>query len=674
MIADSFLASLSKLDAALQPLVKQKAFDFQANPENPGFNYHRLDKCKDKNFWSIRVNDDIRIIVHRTGHTNVLCYTAHHDPSYRWAEKRRLEVHPDTGAAQVVVFDERVEEVVKRVVREVEDPVFGKYGADYLQALGVPVELLDAVMHIGQSRLAELIDVLPEEAAERLFLLSEGRPVPRPQRVEGDPYAHPDAQRRFKTIDGDDELRQALESGWAKWAVFLHPDQRSAIDKSFAGSAKISGSAGTGKTVVALHRAVHLARAGQGPVLLTTFTKTLAARLSQHARLLLEPRDPAWDNLKIIHLHKLARDLWVEFNERNLKIGDRKSLDRHIEQADRAVGGCGFDLGFLRAEWEHVIEPCDVASWEHYRKVSRAGRGIALGAKQRQKLWAVFEKTRASLAAAGLLSWDRVCHEVVGLLEQHPERRFRHVVADEIQDFGRADLRLLRALVARASDDLFLAGDAAQRLYEGRLAWATVGIDVRGRSSRLRINYRTTEQIRRFAERLVDANLDEGEGEVESRETISKFSGPEPEVVRFDSVEAEIAGVARWLRECVERGHRARDIAVFARTGSVLTDRAVPALAAAGLPMAALKDDEMLADDVAAFGTMHNAKGLEFKVVAIMGCERGLLPLGVALREAVDPADREDVLARERALLYVACTRARERVLVTHAGARSELL
>ncbi len=675
VIADSFVASLNKLDGPLQPLVKQKAFDFQLNPETPGFKYHRLN-CKDKHFWSIYVNDDIRIIIHRHGDTNVLCYTDHHDPSYRWAEKRRLDVHPDTGAAQFVVIDERVEEVVKRIVREVEEeqPVFAKYEPDYLQALGVPAELLDAVRYIGPSKLAELIDLLPEEATERLLDLAEGRPVPRPQRVGGDPFAHPDARRRFKLVDSNDELRQALDAGWEKWVVFLHPDQRAVVDKSFSGPAKVSGSAGTGKTVVALHRAAQLARAGAGRLLLTTFSSTLAARLEQHLDLLLPRTDPARAKVQIVHLHKLARDLWIEANGRKLKIADRKALERHLDQADRAIGGSGFDLGFLRAEWEHVIEPNNVNDWNTYRRVSRAGRGTALGAKQRKKLWEVFAKTRASTAAAGLLSWDRVCHEVVELLERRPKLQFRHVLADEVQDFGQPELRLLRALVAEQPDDLFMVGDPGQRIYKGRSSWAAAGINVRGRATRLRVNYRTTEQIRCFSERLVGAAVEDGDGELEGRETISKLSGPEPELRGCDSVDAEITEVAEWLRGFVDQGYRPRDIAVFARTEGVLVERAQAALEAAGLEWARLRDEEMLTDEVAGLGTMHRAKGLEFKIVAVMGCERGLVPLSVAVREAVDPADRDEVVAKERGLLYVACTRARERVLVTWVGAASELL
>lgn len=230
--------------------------------------------------------------------------------------------------------------------------------------------------------------------------------------------------------------------------MFLHPDQRAVVDKPFSGPAKVSGSAGTGKTVVALHRAAHLARAGQGPgpVLLTTFSSTLAARLEQHLHLLLAPDEPARANVRIVHLHKLARDIWVECSNRKLKIADRRALEHHLEQADRGVGGSGFDLGFLRAEWEHVVEPNGIDSWDVYRKVSRAGRGTALGAKQRKKLWDVFERMRASTTAAGLLSWDRVCHEVAELVTARPQLGFRHVIADEVQDFGQPELRLLRAL------------------------------------------------------------------------------------------------------------------------------------------------------------------------------------------------------------------------------------
>lgn len=677
VIADSLPASIQKLDRKCQDEVKKTVFDYQVDPTGKGLNFEHLTNTKDKAFHSIRVNDDIRIIIHRTKSTHVLCYAGHHQDAYRWAQKRRLDAHPETGAAQMVVIDERVEEVVKRVVKEIaEEPrVFAEYEDDYLLALGVPTEFLDAVKHARHSNVLDLLVLLPDEAAERLLDLAAGRHVPRPTKVEVDPFEHPDAQRRFAVTATTEELRLALESGWEKWVVFLHPTQRQAVEKSYSGPAKVSGTAGTGKTVVALHRVAQLARQGRGPVLLTTFSSTLASRLSQHLELLLPADDRARGKIDVVHLHKHARDIWVKYNRRNLKaLTDRKVLERHLRQADRDAGGAGFDVAFLRAEWESVVTPYGIATWDQYRTVSRAGRGIALGAKQRKALWAVFERARASLGASGLLTWDQVCHEVVALLERHPEERFTHVVADEVQDFGFADLVLVRALAVPGDDDLFLCGDSGQRIYKHRASWLSAGIEVRGRATRLKINYRTTEQIRAFSARLLSESVEDEDGTEETRETVSLLSGPDPEVLAFGSVEEEVDGVASILRPMLDEGLQPRDIAVFGRIESVLSERAQPALEAAGLEWARLRDDQALADGCAAVGTMHGAKGLEFKVVVIMGCEKGLVPLSVASEGLVDPADKEAAREQEKNLLYVACTRARERVLLTYSGVRSELL
>jgi superfamily I DNA/RNA helicase len=677
VIADSLPASIQKLDRKWQDEVKKTVFDYQVDSTGNGLNFEHLTNTKDKRFHSIRVNDDIRIIIHRTKSTHVLCYAGHHQDAYRWVQNRRLDVHPETGAAQMVVIDERVEEIVKRVVREVaEEPrVFAEYPDEYLLALGVPIEFLDAVKHARQSNVLDLLVLLPDEAAERLLELAAGRPVARPTKVEGDPFEHPDAQRRFAVTATTEELRRALESGWEKWVIFLHPTQRQAVEKSYAGPAKISGTAGTGKTVVALHRAAHLARQNKGSVLLTTFSSTLASRLSQHLDLLVPSDDPARSNVEVVHLHKHARDLWVKYNRRNLKVlTDRKVLERHLNQADRDAGGAGFDISFLRAEWENVVTPYGISTWDQYRSVSRAGRGIPLGAKQRKAMWAVFERARASLGASGLLTWDQVCHEAVALLERHPAERFAHVVADEVQDFGFAELVFLRALAAGERDNLFLCGDSGQRIYKHRSSWLSAGIDVRGRATRLKVNYRTTEQIRAFSARLLSENVEDEDGATETRETVSLLSGPDPEVLAFGSVEEEVDGVAAILRPLLDGDLEPRDIAVFGRTEGVLSARAQPALEAAGLEWARLRDDQTLADGCAAVGTMHRAKGLEFKVVVIMGCEKGLTPLSVVFDGLVDPADKEAAREQEKNLLYVACTRARERVLLTYSGTRSPLL
>ena len=679
VLSDTLTASIQRLPAAEQASAKQSAFDFQVDPKSPGLQFHRIEHSRDKNFWSARVGRDLRLIIHKMSDVAVLCYVGHHDDAYKWAENRKLEAHPDTGAAQFVVIDERVEQVVKRVVRHVEEdpPVFGKFERDYLLALGVPDELLDAVKTITRGHLDELIPLLPEEATERLFQLADGHPVPRPVKVSTpDPFAHPDAQRRFKVIDSADELRQALEAGWDKWVVFLHPSQRAVIDRDAAGPVKVSGSAGTGKTVVALHRAAHLLKANpKARVLLTTFSTTLSARLEQQMDLLVPRDSDERKRLTIVHLHKMARELWVEANRRPLKVVDDRALLRHVEQALRAAGEVSLTAPFVRAEWCAVIDPHHLLTFDAYRGASRAGRGTPLGAKQKRALWNVIEKLRASLGAAGLMTWDSLCHESAALLVRTPPKKFDHVIADEAQDFGFADLVFLRALAAEGKNDLFLCGDTGQRIYKLRSSWSAAGVNVKGRATRLKVNYRTTDQIRRFADKLMASSLtdDEGEGEVESRETVSLLAGPEPEVLGFASVKEEIEGVAAWLKPLIGQGYLPRDIGIFGRT-EVVVERAQRALDLVGVPWVNLKDDEALVEGAVAVGTMHRAKGLEFKVVAAMGCEEGQLPLPAALHGHVDLADADAARDQERSLLYVALTRARERALASFSGSPSSLL
>ena len=677
LIAETFTKSLAKLDGQSQALVKQAAFDFQVNPASPGFQFHKLERGRDKNFWSFRVNQDVRIIAHRGESSLVLCYADHHDAAYAWAEVRKLEVHPQTGAAQIVEVKERIEEVVRHVVREVahEAPLFAQHDPDYLLALGVPAEWLDAVRSIGESGLEKLYAHLPAEAAERLLQLACGEPVPRPVTVAAmDPFQHPDAQRRFRVLDNHDELRRALDFPWEQWIVFLHPTQRSVVERRFKAPARVSGSAGTGKSVVALHRAARLLRAsGKGRVLLTTYSRTLAARLAQSAELMVGQDSKDGKRLAIEHLHRVARELWTQRTKKTFSAVDTKTMSQLLDAAkNRVAPASDFLPAFLRSEWEAIVDPWGIRSWVSYKGVSRAGRSTPLGAKQRLTLWKIFEETQRLLAERKLMTWSGLCYEVAALC--YDKRPFAHVVADECQDFGPAELTLLRALVEPGEDDLFLCSDAGQRIFKTPVAWSAVGIDVRGRSTRLSINYRTTAQIRKFADELLPDAIDEGDGEKEKRGTVSVLSGPSPETQGFEGVSKEVEGVARRLQMLLAEGYKPRDIAIFARSEVVLRDRAVPALEKAGLTGHYLSDEQPPSTADASVGTMHRAKGLEFKVVVVMGCDADVLPFASTLKGLEDEADREAFLEQERHLLYVAFTRARERLLVTYAGKPSRWL
>ena len=287
-IADTFTYSLARLTGDEQKAAKTTAFDLQVNPAGPGLSFHKLDKAKDKNFWSVRVSSDIRLIVHKTEGSLLLCYVNHHDKAYDWAERRKLETHPTTGAAQLVEIRETVKEVIVPVYVQAElpirpkSPLFADKSDEELLGFGVPTEWLNDVRHATEDSLLLLADRLPAEAAEALLeLATGGKPrVPQPATPVTNPFDHPDAQRRFRVMTNVEELQRALDFPWEKWTVFLHPEQRQWVERDSSGPARISGSAGTGKTIVALYRAVHLARTHpESRVLLTTFSDTLANAL-----------------------------------------------------------------------------------------------------------------------------------------------------------------------------------------------------------------------------------------------------------------------------------------------------------------------------------------------------------------------------------------------------------
>lgn len=677
LIADTFMKSLDRLAREEQGLVKQAAFEFQTNPANPGARFHKLDRARDARFWSFRVNQDLRMIVHRDGAESLmLCYAGHHDHAYQWAERRQLEVHPKTGAAQFVEVQERVEEVVRQVVREVarveEPPLFAKYEKDYLLGLGVPPRWVDALRAVGESAFLELAAELPQEAAERLMQLATGTPVPLPVSPDSaDPFEHPDAQRRFRQLENQDELAAALNAPWERWTVFLHPTQRRLVQTEVGGPARVSGGAGTGKSVVALHRAAHLARrSGDARVLLTTFSKALAARLEHHLNTLMG-EDPARDRITVRHLHAVASRIALG-ETGHAGDGDEfvpvsnEDLDLCIAQALRGRNNDWLNESFVRSEWSHIVDAYGITTWADYQAVSRKGRGVPLSAKKRQLVWAVMEAALAGLHRRGMSTFNMLCVSAAQKLKDGP--LYQHVVADECQDFGPAELRLIRALCESGPNDLFFCGDEGQRIYQLRVSWASLGIDVRGRSTRLTLNYRTTAQIRRLADQLLPGEVTDGDGNRERHDTVSLFSGPTPELAGFGSPAEEQAALQRWLVARRDDGLALHEIAVFARTSKLLDERVVQAVRGAGLAVQHLRQDGVPAHDRVVLATLHGAKGLEFRAVAIAGCDRGQLPLSAVARRLNDEADREDFAEHERHLLYVACTRARERLLVTWSG------
>jgi len=519
LIADTFTDSLARLTGEEQKVAKTTAFDLQLNPASPGMSFHKLDKAKDKNFWSVRVSGDLRVIVHRTQRSLMLCYVDHHDKAYRWAERRRLETHPTTGAAQFVEVRERVEEIARPASPPVaggssaspgglpaaKPLLFAGRSAEELLGYGVPPEWVPDVLQADEDSVLVLAQHLPAEAGEALLELAVGRtPTLPPVAVSGaDPFQHPDAQRRFRVMNGHEELERALAFPWEKWTTFLHPAQRQWVERDYAGPARVSGSAGTGKTIVALHRAVHLAR--QNPdarVLLTTFSETLASALRQKLHRLINTEPRLAERLEVAAMNAVGTRLHeAQFGKPAMLT--RAQLEAFLREEAAKVEGARFTPAFVQGEWDELVDAWQLGTWEDYRDVKRLGRKTRLSEAQRATLWAVFSAVLERVRAAGLLTHAAIFTRLAEVLPQRPGPVFDFIVVDESQDVSVSQLRFLAALAGQRPNGLFFAGDLGQRIFQPPFSWKSVGVDIRGRSRSLRINYRTSHQIRRQADRLL---------------------------------------------------------------------------------------------------------------------------------------------------------------------------
>jgi mRNA-degrading endonuclease RelE of RelBE toxin-antitoxin system len=681
-IADTFTDSLARLTGDEQKAVKTTAFDLQMNPASPGLSFHKLDKAKDKNFWSVRVNADIRLIVHRTEASLLLCYVDHHDKAYQWAERRKLETHPKTGAAQLVEIRETVREIVVPKTVEVERApaekprLFDHVAEDELLSYGVPPEWLADVLAANEDDLLALADHLPAEAAEALLeLATGGRPRPaQPAAPVESPFDHPDAQRRFRVMSNVEALERALDFPWEKWTVFLHPEQRQWVERDYSGPARVSGSAGTGKTIVALHRAVHLARAHpDARVLLATFSDTLAHALQTRLRRLIGNEPRLAERIDVYSLAALGERLYkAHFGP--VRLAGRDELRELISAASQSVGDHKFSRHFLLTEWEQVVDAWQLEEWEAYRDVARLGRKTRLPEARRVVLWSIFEQVRKALKERGLTTPSAMFAALATVIGESRNPPYDYAVVDEAQDISISQLRFFAALGGERPNALFFAGDLGQRIFQQPFSWKSLGVDIRGRSRTLRINYRTSHQIRRQADRLLGPEITDIDGNREDRsDTISVFNGPPP-VIRVLGDEAEeIAVVGAWISEQNKTGVLPHEFGIFVRSPAQL-DRARAAVEASGLPFRILDEHVETTSGQVSISTMHLAKGLEFRAVVVMACDDEVIPLQERIETVGDDADLQEVYDTERHLLYVACTRARDYLLVTSVEPASEFL
>lgn len=677
LIAETFTASFNRLSSLDKKAVKASVFDLQMDPAGNGLQLHRIDKSKDPDFWSARVNRDVRLIVHKTGDSVLVAYVGHHDDAYAWAERRRIEAHPRTGAIQIVEVRERVEDVAPpatfdfvfpkpatgKQVETVEPGLFSSLDDDALLSIGVPADWIADVRAANEDGFFVLVGHLPAEASEALLEYAATGKLAAPAPTAADPFTHPDALRRIRPIADQEELEQALAFPWEKWGVFLHPSQRALVERSFSGPARVAGSAGTGKTIVAIHRAVRLARNNSSArILLASFSQLLADALAKKLLVLAPETGGIVPRIMTASFRGIAEQMYQLEHGVRPRIASDVVLRERLRAAAGAVGLKGFSERFLLSEWTNVVDAWGLASLNAYSTVQRMGRKSRLGPIQRATLWPVFAAAKEALAAERYTTWADVFTGLAEALVRRTSKPFDYVVIDEAQDLAPAELRFFAALATAKPDGLFLSGDIGQRIFQHPYSWTSLGVEVRGRSHTLKVCYRTSQQIRRAADRLLPAVLRDTDGlEDERRGIVSVFDGPPPEVKALATVEAEAECVREKIATWLGNGIAAHEIGMFVRT---------PQLVARGRAAIA----ELAGADEIVTAPMSLAKGLEFRAVVVIACDEGILPLDERVADAADEAELDDIYETERRLLYVACTRAREYLLLTGVAPTSEYL
>ncbi len=677
------LKNFNRLPSKVQKRVYSLIDEFQADPHSPAIGLHALtgDMLDAKVRGVRKFPDGYRAIViaPEKGDTYLLVHIDAHDRAYDWARNKRFEVHAGTGVFQV--FDTvEVESATKGKVPEARSKAklkaqypLAAFSDDELFAAGVPRPLIPAVRSIqSDEALTALIDYLPPDCRDVLYGLAAGMPLDeaivdmfaqdeRP--VLNEPLDPGDFSRIAETsgrdlvlVDGQDALKQILAGSLEEWRIFLHPAQRKLVTRQTFGAMNITGAAGTGKTVALMHRAAHLARRLEDPackVLVTTFTTNLSITIKHHLQRLAP--DVA-DRFEVTNLHYLARTLCLRAGWRG-----RIAEDSELAQIWEDVWvTCSDELPMSReemqAEYDLVIDPNGITEEDSYLVAVRSGRP-RISRQQRRTAWPVFRAFQRGLKKRNLLTFEGAVHEARLSVEQKSTREFAHVLVDEVQDFSLEALRLIRALSPAdedARDPLCTVGDGHQRIYRTRIPMSRAGIDIRGRSSRLKVNYRTSEQIRQFAQGILRGveidDLDEGVASTVGDHSV--FSGPEPAVVPCADGKEESQAIVQWVQELQDRGLATHEICVTPWKPEVVT-----ALTAAGIgvyELRAREEDPGASESGIRVGTMKRIKGLEFRAVAI------------ACADAEDAMNQlEDSPLKDRCERYVAATRAREQLLVT---------
>jgi len=703
-IAIDFMDAFANIPKSKQKKVRRFLEKFREHPTSSGINYEPIKNAHDPDLYSIRVDQEYRGIVKKPskGRVYLLLWVDKHDDAYDWAMRKRVDIHPETGSVQILTVDEdTVEPKKEENLQEEKTPLFDDVRDREMKRLGIPEMYLPQIREIYTPEdLEAMQDTLPAEAFEALFFLQEGfsleevwrelmREEQEKEEVDTEDYEQaleqPDSQRRFVVTEDSVEFAEVLNAPLEQWRIFLHPSQRKIVKKDVNGPIRVLGGAGTGKTVVAMHRAnwllENLYTESNDRILFTTFTVNLAADIKENLRKICKKE--VLDRIKVVNLDKWVVD-FLRSNSYDYDIEYNGAQSDEWSQALDYYEGSNFDDLFIRTELEDVVLENNVQSFKQYLRTPRVGRGSRISRGQKDELWPVFEEYRRLLELNQKKERIDAFRDAKSLLEEKGDiLPFRCVIVDEAQDFGNAEFKLIRQMIPQSrpedqlKNDIFIVGDAHQRIYGNKVVLSHCDIEIRGRSHRLKINYRTTEENRNWAVGILSGetydDLDDGEDSQKGYRSL--LHGTEPAAEHFDHHDEEIGFIISSLEDLKEDVHGLKSTCLVARTENML-EMYENALEERGFTTYRIKRNEAedRSKDGIRLATMHRVKGLEFDYMFIAGVNDGTVPLKYNLEKKDSEFAKHEAEKVERSLLYVAATRAKKQVYVTSYGDKSRFL
>jgi hypothetical protein len=691
-LSETFFDAVIELPKRIQDKVVAFQKKFRENKNALGIHLEPIPEFNNPTMRTARIDDNYRVVIGVLGGENYsLLYVSTHEKAYNWGKRKRFVWNEHTQACQLITVEETT--VVVPVTKPIEttpDSVFASVPDEKLLKIGVPQESIARVKTIKDlDDLDKLDSVLPEDAFENIYNILDGENIDNVISTIEEGQAHNDGdkllsdnnRRRFVEITDDNVLQDIISQGMDKWQIFLHPSQRKLVEADYKGTMKVSGGAGTGKTVAALHRLKHLCENPEAHVLFTTYTKTLSVNIADAIEKLKVPKQ----RYTLNNIDRVLLDIAEKYKIKDgYKVldysGDDESLKLWREVLETEV--TEFDEKFLYDEYIDVIVYYGNKDVKQYMMQPRIGRTKALSRKQRVEIWKLVEKYVALKQERRVVDRLELFNETTNYLNEHDIHPFTNVIADEFQDFSNPELKFLRALVPVGRNDLFLTGDPIQRIYTGRkINFSAAGINVRGvRSKKLKINYRTTEPIRRVAISVVKGiDYDDMDG---GKETMNGYvslihDGEKPVYRMVDDASEEVNQVVAWVKDCTEHGIKPSEICIAAPSMNLLKGLQ-SRFHHDGTEYRVLKGAQKQGITGGVdLCTFHSLKGLEYRVIILIDVNERNMPSKVKDGypfSGMDKVEQKEYLSAKRSLLYVAMTRARQLVYITGFGEPTGLL